>query len=494
LSQLRVQTKFAYGVGQVGEQVKNQGFNLFLFFYFTSVLGLSGSLAGTAILIALVFDAVTDPLAGSLSDNWKSPRGRRHPFMYASAAPLGVAYVILFLPPPGLGQIGLFAWLTVFAILVRGAMTLYHVPHLAMGAELSDDYHERTSIVAWRTMLAVVGGGATTVLAYQFFFPSTAELENGLLDPAGYPGYALFAAGIMFVTIWYSAWGTRDQIPRLPRAPEHPEPFSVRRIVVEFASAWQNVSFRSLFIGFTLYGVFFGILATLGTHVNVYFWEFSTEQLRFLVLPAVLGFLLGAGLVGPLHRRFDKMPTLIAGAIASAFVGNSVIVLRLLGWFPENGSPLLLPIIFFVLLVNLTIAATSFVSAGSMMADVAEQHVLHTGKAQQGIFFSATSFTGKLASGFGHFVAGVGLDWIAFPLQANPSEVGPGAIRDLGLLNLYAVGVTLFAIWAFRWYEIDRDVQAETRRALAARGLNGDTAHSVVEDVAAGEDVMGEVS
>ena len=54
-----------------------------------------------------------------------------------------------------MGQTGLFLWLTGFAVLVRAAMTLYHVPHLAMGAELSNDYHERTSIVAWRTMLAV---------------------------------------------------------------------------------------------------------------------------------------------------------------------------------------------------------------------------------------------------------------------------------------------------------------------------------------------------
>ena len=244
-------TKFAYGIGQVGEQIKNQGFNTFLFFYFTQVLGLSGSLAGTAILIALVFDAVTDPLAGSISDNWRSPRGRRHPFMYASAAPLGISFVILFLPPASLGQLGLFAWLTSFAVVVRAAMTLYHVPHLAMGAELSNDYQERTSIVAWRTMLAVVGGVATTIAAYAFFFPETPEFENGMLNPAGYPRYAVFAAVIMCVTIWYSAWGTRHEIPNLPKAPEHPEPFSVRRIVTEFAAAWRNVSFRSLFVGFT---------------------------------------------------------------------------------------------------------------------------------------------------------------------------------------------------------------------------------------------------
>jgi Na+/melibiose symporter-like transporter len=492
MSRLSTGTKFAYGTGQIGEQVKNQGFSVFLFFYFTQVLGLSGSLAGTAILIALVFDAVTDPLAGSISDNWKSPRGRRHPFMYASAAPLAVSYAILFVPPGSLGQFGLFVWLTVFAILVRAAMTLYHVPHLAMGAELSNDYQERTSIVAWRTMLAVVGGALTTIAAYQLFFPENPAFERGMLDPAGYPAYAMFAALIMFVTIWYSAWGTRHEIPNLPTAPEHPEPFSIGRIVREFGSAWQNVSFRSLFIGFTLYGIFFGVLGTLATHVNLFFWDFDTSDLQILVLPTVLGFALGAALVGKLHEKFDKMPTLLVGCLASAIIGNSVIVLRLLGWFPENDSPVVLPIILGVMLINLTIAATSFVSAGSMMADVAEQHVLNTGKAQQGIFFSAMSFTGKLASGLGHFVAGVGLDLIDFPLQASPSEVPASAIRSLGILSLSAVSITLVAMWVFRYYRIDRDVQRETRSALDAAGLS--RGHSQAEDVAAGEDALGELT
>ena len=466
MSKLPVHTKFAYGVGQIGEQVKNQGFNAFLFFYFTQVLGLSGTLAGTAVLIALVFDAVTDPVAGSLSDNFKSPRGRRHPFMYAAALPLGITYVFLFNPPASFGQLGIFACLTLFAILVRGAMTLYHVPHLAMGAEMSDDYDERTSVVAWRTMLAVVGGGAVTIASYGLFFPETPEFENGLLNAKGYPRYAVFAGAIMLVTIWYSAFGTRDRIPYMPKAPENPERFSFKRLLGEFSSAWNNVSFRSLFIGFTLYGVFFGILGTLATHVNVFFWEFDTAQLQFLVLPALIGFTTGSALVGPLHRRFDKLPTLVFGCVASAFIGNAAIVLRLLGVFPENGSPWLLPVVFVLLLVNMTIAATSFVSAGSMMADVAEQHVLRSGKAQQGIFFSATSFTGKLASGLGHFVAGVGLDWIAFPLESKPSEVSAEAIHNLGLINLSAGLITLVAIWVFRYYRIDRKVQLETRRAL----------------------------
>jgi Na+/melibiose symporter-like transporter len=491
MSKVDVPTKLAYGVGQIGENVKNAGFNAFLFFFFTQVLGLSGSLAGVAILIALVFDAVTDPVAGSLSDNWKSKRGRRHPFMYAAAAPLAISYVILYNPPSELGQTALFLWLTAFAIVVRGAMTLYHVPHLALGAELSNDYNERTSIVAYRTVLAVVGGIAVTIISYRFFFPETPEFENGMLNPDGYPRYAIFAGLVMFVTIWYSAWGTRKRIPDLPQAPDEPEPFSFQRLGQEFGSAWQNASFRSLFVGFTLYGVFFGIVSTLGTHINVFFWEFDTGQLQILAIPAGVGFVVGALLVGWAHRRFDKLPTLVIACVCSAVIGNSVIVMRLLGWLPANGSPLLLPIIISVLVVNTTIAAWGFVSAGSMMADVAEQHELRSGKSQGGIFFSSTSFSGKLASGLGHFVAGVGLDLIAFPLQADPSQVPPEAIRNLGLLNVSAALLTVGAIWMFRYYTIDRDEQARTRAKLDEQRQRGQRG---ADDVAVPEEGLEEAS
>jgi Na+/melibiose symporter-like transporter len=113
--------KLAYGVGQIAEGLKNGAFETFLLFYYNQALGLPGTLSGAALMIALIFDAVTDPLAGSLSDSTRSRFGRRHPWMVAAALPLGLAMFALFSPPAGLGTWGLFAWLTVGAISVRGA-------------------------------------------------------------------------------------------------------------------------------------------------------------------------------------------------------------------------------------------------------------------------------------------------------------------------------------------------------------------------------------
>ena len=85
-------------VGSIAEGVKNTAFNVFLLFYYNQVLGVSGTLTGTAIFLALCVDAVADPLIGSLSDGWRSRLGRRHPFMYAAALPMAVCFALLFLP------------------------------------------------------------------------------------------------------------------------------------------------------------------------------------------------------------------------------------------------------------------------------------------------------------------------------------------------------------------------------------------------------------
>src|SRR5262245_22956491 len=98
-------------------------------------------------------------------------------------------------------------------------MTVYQLPHLALGAELSNDYHERTSVVAWRTASGVVGAVGVIALGIGIFLAKTPEFENGMMNPAGYPRIALFTGVIMSVTIWWSAWGTRDRIPYLPQAP-----------------------------------------------------------------------------------------------------------------------------------------------------------------------------------------------------------------------------------------------------------------------------------
>jgi Na+/melibiose symporter-like transporter len=471
---IRTGTKFAFGIGQAAEGIKNTAFATFILLYYNQVLGLSGSLAGFAIMIALCFDAITDPLAGSLSDHWRSRWGRRHPFMYVSAIPLGVFFYFLFAPPAGLSETGLFLWLTAFAMLTRGAMTLYHVPHLALGAELSDDYDERTAIVSYRTIFGVLGNALTLILAFSFFFIDTPQMRGNLIAEA-YPPFALTFGLVMVVTIFWSAIGTHDQIPHLKQVASGPADATgligvLAQVFADMKAALENISFRWLFSGVIIVYVMVGVQSALGLYMGNYFWDLTSGELRWLVLAGPVGVLLGAPFTKLINRRFDKRPCVVIGTAWYAFFQLSPPILRLLGLFPENDDPALLPTLLIMSVIGGMGVVQALVTAGSMMADIAAEHEYGSGRRQEGIFFGALSFSGKAASGLGNLVGGFGLDLIAFPAGAVPGAVPQGIVDRLGLL--YGPLVMVFAIvavWCYSHYRLTRARHEAILEELARR-------------------------
>ena len=130
---LPIRLKLFWGVGQIGEGVKNSAFNSFLLFYYNQILGVSATLASIALAIAIVFDAISDPVAGSVSDRFQSRWGRRHPFMFASAAPLGITLFLLFFPPDGMSELFLL-WLGAgFCGLSKNFLDLVPYPTSCLG-------------------------------------------------------------------------------------------------------------------------------------------------------------------------------------------------------------------------------------------------------------------------------------------------------------------------------------------------------------------------
>ena len=112
----------------------SNGIDYFLFFFYSQVIGLSAALTGLALAIALTFDALSNPLVGYVSDNWRSRLGRRHPFMYASILPLTVLYVLVWYPPGfASSQWALFGYLLTVLIFLRLSMAMFDVPVRTIG-------------------------------------------------------------------------------------------------------------------------------------------------------------------------------------------------------------------------------------------------------------------------------------------------------------------------------------------------------------------------
>ena len=214
----------------------------------------------------------TDPLAGSLSDNWQSKHGRRHPFMYASILPLTVSFYFLFNPMVS-GDTALFVWLVVFSNATRTSMSLYHVPHIALGAEMSEDYDERSTLVGFRMFFSNVGVLAAYGLGTWVFFASTPEFPIGQLNAEAYPPFALLLAVLMAISIFWSAWGTRHLIPDLPKAALrfHTQVLKIlMQVFIDIRDAMRSRSFRWLFLGVLIVFVMVGVDGGLNLFVMTY--------------------------------------------------------------------------------------------------------------------------------------------------------------------------------------------------------------------------------
>ena len=461
-------TKTLYGTGSVASGIKDTAFNVFLLFFYTQVAGLSGALAGVAIFIALLLDAVSDPLVGYWSDRFKSAWGRRHPFIYFAAIPMGVSFYFLFNPPGDADQQFLFVWMLVFAILVRFFMTFYAVPSSALIAEMTSNYDERTTLSGYRVFLGWVGGLTFATIGYIVFFAPSEAFEDGRLDPSAYQDFALLGAGVIVVAIFLCAIGTHHLIPRLKEAARQAaESEGLRK---DFSNMLQNRPFMILVGIILVSATAFGFTEVIGLYMYTYFWGLSTTDLAGLTLVAFLGTLAAFILAPWLSRRFDKGPIAAFAMIILMLTYPAFIGLRLLGALPENGDPNLLIVLGASAVINVFAAVTISILFVSMIADTIDQNELTTGQRQEAIYTSAYTFSLKATSGLGGLTAGIALQLIQFPQNVETAEVSQATLNTLGLTVAAVIVVFwFFAFLILRAYPLTRQMHAEILNKLGAR-------------------------
>ncbi len=389
--------------------------------------------------------------------------------MYASAIPLALTYGLIFSPPEGLGQIGLFLWLTGFAILVRASMTLYHVPHMALGAELTSDYHERTVVVAYRSGFGALGIALVLGLGWSIFFPDL-DGQLGRFDPDAYRSFGWIFGAIMLASIVVSAWGTQSIVPSLPQPGKDSEPFHPRRLVGEMREALENRSFRALVLGLVLFFATRGVQDALSVHMGTYFWNLSASQIQLLQAAGLPAFLFGLPFWVSMTRFIDKGTSFLIGIGLLTMFTMICPLLQIVGWYPPPESPAYLGVLVGCATIAVFGATAGAVNAGSMIADITDEHELRTGRRQEGIFFAALAFAIKATVGLGQFVAGVSIDVIGLSAGAAPGTVSPETVRALGIV--YGPGTAVLGIAALvvlTGYRLDRKRHAEIVAELAAR-------------------------
>ena len=470
-------TKVLFGTGALAESVCLYSFGFFIMLYYNQVLGLPATLAGLGPTVALIFDAVTDPLIGSWSDRFRSAKwGRRHPFMLIAPVPVVVSFYAVFNPPDGLSQTALFVWLIVFSILLRSMMTLYFVPHLALGGEMARDYHERSSIMSYNNFGTYVGAAGAHFFSLKFIFIATAGYSSGLLVPEAYEEFSTIASVLVFLALYACAWFTRDRIPTLSQPADDLARFNFQDFFGDILKVLKNRNYLFLLLGLLFLSITIGMRAAFNNYMNLYYWEFSTSQIANFVIGSLVGYGCGFLFTVRLHRRFDKRAVIVACAVGYAFFEALPVCLRILGAFPENGSDYLFTSVLTFHIFGSASLSILNISVMSALADVADENEVRFGQRQEGMLYSARTFFSKADRALGTFLAGVALDLIAFPARAVPGEVAPDTIFNLGLIDSPVTIVpALIGALFYAGYRINKDAHEKIRATLESRHLAEET-------------------
>jgi GPH family glycoside/pentoside/hexuronide:cation symporter len=455
-----------YSAGDLVDGVVSNAIGAFAFFYMNIVCGLPGAVAGALLAISIAVDSVVDPLIGYVSDNTHSRWGRRHPFMLASAVPVALGLGLFFAIPAHLGGGATFAYIMVVLLTVRIAMSGFTLPYGALGAELSSNYTERSTIVAYRSAFNNAGLCAVVILGYWVFLRGPAIYLRASYAPFGWSCAVIVLAGALV-----SALTTQHLRSRLKQIPKGAGA-SLRRFVAELADVFRNRSFLVLFLCILLFWAAQGVIAVLGLHASKYFWKLPPEVIGTLPFVGLFGGITGIPLAGLILQKVEKRLVSIWGLAILCVIQMIGPPLRIFGLLPDHGMPLWLVLSGFLVVSGWagTSVAISFIS---MLADAADEHELLFGSRREGLYFAGLTFSAKAAIGIGSLIAGVALDAIHFPRDVAKLQAGhiaPDVVRNLGLIGGPVAGlIALISAVVLIGYRLDARRYAEIQASLAAR-------------------------
>jgi glycoside/pentoside/hexuronide:cation symporter, GPH family len=466
---LPLRIKLGNGFGSIAYGVKDNGFATLLLLFYNQVLGLEAGTVGLILLTALLLDAMIDPFVGYMSDKTHSRWGKRHPWMYAAILPMAAAWIMLW-HPPEIGPPALYAYLLLFAFLMRAAVSCYEIPALSVVPGLSSDYDERTSLTRWRFLFAWAGGLLMLTLAFGVFLVPSDRYPVGQLNIDGYELYGWTGAALMLTATTVAALTTHRRIAKLTDGPPtHLPPLETLR---QIRRTLSSKAFLILLASSLFAFVNIGMTFSATTYLMTYYWEMPQAGFIAYSLTLFAGVIGAFLIVGWLQSRIEKRTGAVAAGIISLAFAVTPYLLRMAGLFPENGHPALIPLLFTILTISNSCAVASVMLAQSMAADVVEASQEQTGKRSEGIFFSAYFFVQKCATGLGIFLTGTIVSLSGFPAKARPGAVGSEVLDSFALYFLVIlVTFAVFSIAMIARYPISRaDHDARVRRMAEQLG------------------------
>ncbi len=447
-------TVVAYGAPGLGAGYMFLLLSLYVMKFATDVLLIAPFVMGIIFSVSRVWDAISDPIVGYLSDRTRHPMGRRRLWMAASIIPIAASFIMLFSPPSDMSGFALAMWVGIGVVGFYSAMTLFFVPHLSLGAELTTNYHERSRLFGLRHA-AFTTGSIVALISMQVFI--NAEREGELAVRATASSVALIAAIVMACLIAFAVVRLRERREFQGRVNENP--------YHAFRDVWRNPHARLLIIVSFIENVGSAAIGALTLYVAEYVVG-RIDLAPVIILAYMVPSTISVPLWIPLSRKFGKIRLWIFSMILT---GLSFGVMFSLPFLEETAA---VWTIFIAAMFAGLAAGCGGTVAPSIQGDVIDYDEELTGERKEGSYFAAWNFVYKSAAGVMLLLTGFTLQLSGFePNQEQTMTVQVAMVSLYGVFPLvcYTIGAVMFMRFRLDEAEHSRIRGVLDDRRLASR-------------------------
>ena len=402
-------------------------------------MGLDAQAIAGIFFVTKMFDVVTDPIFGIVSDRYETPWGRRRPWLVVGTVILVLAIYMLFIPSGQVGSSYLFGWLIVVYI----GWTLTTVSHTAWALELSPDYDQRTDITGWLQVAAMIG-------------MMSVALTPAVMEQFGSPSHAEKVAAVgwmLIILLPFAVFICLRSLPE-PKAPPRAH-IGVRRAMAIVAGNWPLLRLLAANAALTAaYSVVQSLVVFYVTYTLL-----LGDRTGFTLFFLMIGGMVFIPVWVKLAQRFTKHATMqiavIYGMLAPA----------LLLFLPPGH----LWLTAFAFLFVGAITSAHELLPRTMMADVCDHDQAQSGTERMGLYYALLQLSSKLAAGLMASGIYMALSWIGFDPNAG-AENSQEMIDNVRYLIVFTPIAAYMVVVLLMWkYPIDRKRQKELRRIIEER-------------------------
>lgn len=395
--------KLGYGVGDIGSNFFIVTTGLFLLYFLTNVVGVEPALAGIVLLFPKLWDVVSDPIMGAISDVTRSRWGRRRPYLFFGSIPFGITFFLVFLAPHYNSELANAVHVGLMFALGCTAFTVINVPYSSMVAEMSDDYNERMSITSFRMMSASIGA----LLAGGLAMPLV-NIGGG--GEAGFRFMGTVFGLLIVLSCLICFWGTRKAraLPVRENLPPLKEQIKIAVRNFPFLMLMASYFFQALAIGVMMAGFVYYVKHVMNmpeTAMGIIFPVFLVTAILFIPLWLKIGVRLGK--------------------IRAYRIGLAIFAVMQLSLYFTDSSQIAL---FYAQVFLLGIGFSSFqLFPFSMLPDTIEFDEMQSGMRREGVFSGMWSSGQKIAYSLGPPIVGFTLSLSGFVREGvQPDSVDQG--------------------------------------------------------------------